>query len=283
VASYITSDVVAIYASAPTFPHGVVDRVTELGQLATRRGVGLHVDNCLGGILLSYMDREEVGEPRQVWDFRAQGVTSISTDVHKYGNASKGVSVVTFRDRALRQLTYVPVTDGCEGLYVTSTLQGARGGAVIAQAWATMLYMGNEGYAKMAREHASTHQRYRQTINGIPGMRMLVDSHASIVPIASDKYSIYAVASLMEDMGWNLFTGQMPPVLSICLGENHAELLSDLEMDLRSALKTLDADPDYKPKGEAAIYGAMNTTPPAILEQVVRNYVDVKLSVKAAN
>ena len=99
---------------------------------------------------------------------------------------------------------------------------------------------------------------------------LLCTSHASIIPIASDKYNIYAVASLMADMGWNLFTGQMPPVLSICLGENHAEL----------SAKRRDANPDYKPKGAAAIYGAMNTTPAAILEQVVRNYVDVKLSVK---
>ena len=49
---------VAIYASAPCFSFGVVDDVASLGALAQRHGVGLHVDNCLGGFLLSFMQRE---------------------------------------------------------------------------------------------------------------------------------------------------------------------------------------------------------------------------------
>ena len=124
---YITGDVVCIYASAPTFPHGVVDHVSDLGNLATSKGIGLHVDNCLGGVLLSYMEcMEPMKEPLdfQAWDFRVPGVSSISVDIHKYGNASKGVSVIAFRDPGLRRMTYVPVTDGCEGLYVTPTMQG---------------------------------------------------------------------------------------------------------------------------------------------------------------
>lgn len=280
---YLSSDVVMIYASAPTFPHGVVDHIEDLGRLASSRGIGLHSDNCLGGILLSYMDLERVSASHQLWDFRAQGVTSISTDVHKYGKASKGVSVVSFRDKALRGLTYVPVSDGCEGLYITNTLQGARGGAVVAQAWATMLHTGHEGYAAMAREHAEVYQKYQEAVSRVPGLRVLCPVHASIVPIASDTYNIYSVASLMSDLGWNLFTGQMPPVMSVCLGESHGSLLSSFEADLRSAVKTLDVEPDFKPKGQAAVYGAMSTTPSALLDRIMRNYADLKVTVKTAS
>jgi len=280
---YLTGDVVCVYASAPTFPHGVVDFVEDLAKLVRGRGIGLHVDNCLGGVLLSYLDRQGLTRPHQLWDFRVPGVTSISVDIHKYGNASKGVSVIAFADQELRRLTYVPVTDGCEGLYVTSTLQGSRGGAVIAQAWATMLHLGDSGYMEHAKAIHALHERYQEAVARIPGLRVLCPCHACIVPIVSDTHNIYAIASLMEDRGWNLFTGQFPPVLSICIGELHGEILDAFEADLRAAVEVLDKDPGYKPTGSAAVYGATATTPAVLLEQVVRRYVDLKLSVKVAS
>ena len=176
---HITGDVVCIYASAPTFPHGVIDHIEDLGHLAKSHGIGLHVDNCLGGILLSYLDALHLTPGHQIWDFRAEGVTSISVDVHKYGNASKGVSVVCFHEPELRGLTYVPVTDGCEGLYVTPTMQGARGGAVIAQAWATMLSFGNDGYERFAADIHGSHLKCQEIVNSIPGL-CLADLNSSI-------------------------------------------------------------------------------------------------------
>ncbi len=150
-APYIDANTVAIYASAPSFSFGKVDEIAELAELARARGIGLHVDNCLGGVLLTYLSRQgatssETPDPRtpsreyprtrdrmspsdrqglftRAWDFSLAGVTSISVDVHKYGCAPKGSSVVCFRDPALRRATYVPSSTGCEGLYVTPTLQ----------------------------------------------------------------------------------------------------------------------------------------------------------------
>lgn len=277
---HITSDVVCLYASAPTFPHGVIDHVEDLGRLAESKGIGLHVDNCLGGILLSYLDSQNLTPGHQLWDFRAKGVTSISVDIHKYGNASKGVSVVAFRDQNLRRLTYVPVTDGCEGLYITPTMQGARGGAVIAQAWATMLSFGQAGYEHFAAEIHKSHIRCQEIVNSIPGLFVLCKCHSCIVPVGSNKYNIYAVASVLEEKGWNLATGQNPPYLGICIGERHSQILDSFEEDLRSTVAFLDGNPSYKPAGAAAVYGAMSTTPTAILEEVVKRYVDMRLWVK---
>ena len=60
---HLTPDVVCIYASAPSFPHGVIDHVEDLGALALAKNVGLHVDNCLGGVLLSYLDASTLKTP----------------------------------------------------------------------------------------------------------------------------------------------------------------------------------------------------------------------------
>lgn len=168
----LSRNTVAVYASAPTFTHGIVDPIEDLGTLAEKRGVGLHVDNCLGGFLLSYLSK--AGVFTRPWDFRVKGVTTISCDLHKcvpfyafrlmdngrvrktvsirehvrvgswsrYGHTSKGVSVIAFRTAELRRMSYVPSVDGCEGLYVTPTLQGSRAGGTIAQAWATVCISG---------------------------------------------------------------------------------------------------------------------------------------------
>mmetsp|Transcript_49385 Transcript_49385/g.105089 ORF Transcript_49385/g.105089 Transcript_49385/m.105089 type:complete len:576 (-) Transcript_49385:155-1882(-) len=276
---YLAGDVVCIYASAPTFPHGVVDQIEDLAALATSQGIGLHVDNCLGGILLSFLDRLHLSS-HQMWDFRVPGVTSISVDIHKYGNASKGASVVVFANKALRRLTYVPVCDGCEGLYVTSSMQGARGGAIIAQAWATMLHFGESGYLAFAKEIHELHSAYQDIITSIPQLRVLCPCHACIIPIVADRLNIYVIASLMEERGWNLFTGQHPPVMSICIGELHKHTKAAFEADLREAVELAESSPELRPHGAAAVYGAASTTPAVLLKEVIRQYVDVKLSVK---
>ena len=79
----ISSNTIAIYASAPTFTHGVIDDVESLSKLAKARNVGLHVDNCLGGFLTSYMMKEGLLKSKK-FDFRVPGVTTMSVDVHKY-------------------------------------------------------------------------------------------------------------------------------------------------------------------------------------------------------
>jgi Pyridoxal-dependent decarboxylase conserved domain len=68
--------------------------------LALLYGCGLHVDCCLGGFFLPFAKR--VGQQLPAYDFGLQGVTSMSCDTHKYGYASKGTSVVLYRDKALR-------------------------------------------------------------------------------------------------------------------------------------------------------------------------------------
>ena len=120
------------------------------------------------------------------WDFAVTGVTSISIDVHKYaplippvaalpssppvvprgryGYASKGASVCAFREPALRRATIFPSADGCEGLYVTPTLQGSRSGATMAVAWATLVHVGTAGYTKSARELTEAANKLKEVV-----------------------------------------------------------------------------------------------------------------------
>ena len=69
-------------ASTPQYPHGIIDPVGEIADLASKRGLPLHVDACLGGFLIAFAERAGV-QDLEPFDFRVKGVTSISADTHK--------------------------------------------------------------------------------------------------------------------------------------------------------------------------------------------------------
>ena len=81
-------------------PLGSLDPISDIAALGLRYGVSVHVDACLGGFLIPFM--EEAGYPLPLFDFRLPGVTSISADTHKYGYAPKGSSVIMYRNKDMR-------------------------------------------------------------------------------------------------------------------------------------------------------------------------------------
>ena len=66
--------------------------------------------------------------------FTVMGVISISVDVHKYGLAPKGTSVVLYRNHDIRRHQFVAITEWSGGLYVSPTIVGSRFGGLIAGA-----------------------------------------------------------------------------------------------------------------------------------------------------
>ena len=104
IAAAIGPRTVALVGSAGTYPHGVIDPIAELSELALEHDIGLHVDGCLGGFILPWAER--LGHEVPHWDFRLPGVTSISADTHKYGYAPKGTSVLLYRNPDLRRRQY---------------------------------------------------------------------------------------------------------------------------------------------------------------------------------
>ena len=144
-----TSSTVAIVGSACNYGYGTIDPIDELAALALERGIGLHVDGCLGGFILPF--GEELGYDIPPFDFRVPGVTSISADTHKYGYAFKGTSMLLFRDRALRNGCYFFLTDWSGGKYCSPGMEGSRSDGLLAATWASLVSLGREGYRDYAR------------------------------------------------------------------------------------------------------------------------------------
>jgi len=173
VRSLVDENTIALAGSAGTYPHGLIDPIEEMSDLAVERDINLHVDGCLGGFVLCWAEELGVGAP--VFDFRLPGVTSMSADTHKYGFGLKGSSVLLYRTAELRRKQYFIMPDWSGGIYTSPGMSGSRSGGIIAAAWAAMVSLGREGYLAIAADIFRTAARLREIIGEHPELRVLGD------------------------------------------------------------------------------------------------------------
>ncbi len=207
VAAQIDQNTIAVIGSAGSYPYGTVDPIEALGELAAERGVGLHVDGCLGGFILAFAN--ELGHPVAPFDFRVPGVTSISIDTHKYGYSPKGSSVLLFRDKALRTAQYFHLVGWSGGKYMSPGMDGSRSGGLLAATWAALVQYGREGYRRHAAEILTTAAAMRAAVAAHPELR-LMGRPTFCFSFTSNDFDIYHVADFMRPRGWR-FNGQQYP------------------------------------------------------------------------
>ena len=261
-AEAVTDDTVAVVGSAPCYPYGVIDPIGEIGALASEAGVGCHVDACLGGFLLPWVER--LGHPVSPWDFRVDGVTSISADVHKYGFAAKGASTITYRDPDLRRHQFYVATDWVGGIYISPTAAGTRPGGAIAAAWAAMQAMGADGYLALAERIVDLGSRMIEGIEAIDGLRVLGEpAMRSVFAFASDDedVNVFAVGDVLRRHGWHPDKQIRPDALHMMLTTPHVDVVEAFLADLAEAVETVRGDPELATRGEAAMYGMLSQMP----------------------
>ncbi|HEY5250661.1 MAG TPA: aminotransferase class V-fold PLP-dependent enzyme [Acidimicrobiales bacterium] len=271
----VTDNTIVIVGSAPGFPHGVIDPIEELSELALAHGVGFHTDCCLGGFVLPFA--EKLGYRVPSFDFRLPGVTSISADTHKFGFAAKGTSVILYRHRDIRQYQYYRSATWMGGLYYSPTFAGSRPGAISAECWAAMLAFGQEGYLVAAQAILEAGATIRQGVESIPGLYVLGDP-LWVIAFASDELDIYAVMDQMSQRGWSLNGLQQPPAAHICVTLRHAQpgIADRFVADLASSVEVVRGQPGAA-GSMAPIYGmtgAVNTR--GTVEELLARYGDLQ-------
>ena len=280
----LNRNTIGVYTSAPTFPHGVFDPIEEIASLCKEVDVPVHVDNCMGGIVASMA--RDLGLLKVPFDFQVPGVTTISVDCHKFGQASKGASVVAFRDNAIRQCTYTPVLDWSGGFYVTPTMQGSRNGAIIAAAWGTLVHKGRDGYQAMAKTVWDTTQKGIAGINAIEGLKVPVTPDLCMLPfmwdsdVPAEQARIYAVASGMSKKGWTVATLQKPACANITVAEQYAWTMDAFLADLAAVTADVASKPIGKLAGAAGVYGSAAVMPDDKLEGALKAFCDMQMRVK---
>lgn len=273
----VDTDTIALVGSAGDYGHGLIDPIPELGELALEHGIGLHVDGCLGGFLLPWLERAGYDVP--AWDFRVPGVTSISADTHKYGYALKGTSVLLYAGRDLRRYQYYSAPDWPGGLYVSPGMAGSRSGGLIAATWASMVTLGAEGYLAAAREIGATAERMKAGVRAIPELELFGDP-LFVVGFHSDVVDIYLVNDALIAAGWRLNALHQPAGLHFCVTRPNTRpgVADDFVADLGRAVDYAKAHAG-EPAQSGALYGFGGT--PAgneTLTQLMSGYLDAMQS-----
>ena len=231
----ITRNTVVIVGSAPSFPHGMIDPIEELSELAREKAIGFHTDACLGGFVLPWA--EKLGYAIPAYDFRLPGVTSISADTHKYGYAPKGTSVILYRELALRRYQYFTSTDWPGGLYFSPTFAGSRSGALSAACWAAMIKVGKNGYQAASRKILDTASKIKKGIHEISDLHILGDP-LWVIAFGSKTLDIYEVMDYMANRKWSLNGLHHPACIHICVTLRHTQpgVAERFIEDLKSAV-----------------------------------------------
>jgi glutamate/tyrosine decarboxylase-like PLP-dependent enzyme len=255
----ISRRTIGLVASAPQYPHGVVDPIAELGALALRRGLPMHVDACIGGFVLPWLER--LGRTIPVWDFRVPGVTSISADLHKYAYAGKGASVLLWRDMAAMQHQFFIATDFPGGIYASPTLLGTRPGGPVAAAWAALHAIGEAGYLALARQAIDAADRLRLGLAAIPGLALVGRGDCTIVAYRAVELELFAIADRLEARGWSVDRQHRPATIHLTVTANHAAIVDRYVADVAAAVDEVRAQPALARRGSAPMYGMAAAIP----------------------
>jgi glutamate/tyrosine decarboxylase-like PLP-dependent enzyme len=270
----ITSNTIALVGSAPPFPHGIVDPIEELSELAREHGIGFHTDACLGGFLLPWA--EKLGYPVPLFDFRLPGVTSISADTHKYGYAPKGTSVILYRHTELRHFQYFTSTDWPGGLYFSPTMAGSRPGALSAACWAAMVTMGEDGYLRAAQAILETATKIKAGIRAIPELQLIGDP-LFVLAFTSESLDVFQVMEYLARKDWGLNGLHSPPAVHLCVTLRHTQacVAEQFIADLRQAVVYVNHHPDA-PAGVCPIYGMASVVElRGMVNDLLKMYMDL--------
>jgi sphinganine-1-phosphate aldolase len=283
VADLIDDQTIAILGSACNYGYGTIDPIAELGEVAIERGVGLHVDSCLGGFILPFAEELGIEIPR--FDFRVPGVTSISADTHKYGYALKGTSTVLFRERAVRNASYFYLPDWSGGKYFSPGMEGSRSDGLLAATWASLVHNGRVGYRGYAEQIFAASAAMQDAVRAHSELRLLGEP-TFLFAFTSDAFDIYHVNDAMKERGWRFNGLQYPNALHMAVTrpQTQAGVVDTFAADLADAVDYARANADKEPQS-AAIYGGvpggMTTEAEGFFKNVMAQILDAQQDVPA--
>ncbi len=238
-AAAVDDQTVLVVGSAPQYPQGVVDPIAAIADVAATVDAWCHVDACMGGFVLPFA--EMLGRTTLPWDFRVDGVHSMSADIHKLGYAPKGVSVILHRTTELRRYQTWIFDGWLGGFYGSPNLQGTRSGAPMAAAWAVMQHLGVDGYVELTRQALETADVMRAAVAATEGLRVVGDPQHHLLAITSDPESaspidVFALGDALARRGWYHDRQGPPDSLHSTVSAGNAKAVEEWISDLAVAV-----------------------------------------------
>tara|TARA_B110001469_G_scaffold127153_1_gene146946 strand:+ start:1251 stop:2879 length:1629 start_codon:yes stop_codon:yes gene_type:complete len=283
--SHINHNTILLVGSAPSFPNGIIDDISLLGKLGKQYDIPVHVDACLGGFVLPFLDSNTKMLPK--FDFLVEGVTSISADTHKYGCCPKGSSVLLFKKKTLLESCYFIQSDWTGGIYATTNLTGSRSGLSIAWTWSTLRFIGKTQFYIQANNISDNVIKIRDAFNNDNDVFIFGQPNVCVVAFGSDVFDIYILSQKMKALGWHLNELQNPPSFHLCVTNRHTKDIIDLFIkDLKQSIHEIINDKknnslvsSSNSKKEASVSGSIYGTTQKVPDQnsvdaIVKTYLN---------
>jgi sphinganine-1-phosphate aldolase len=296
----INSNTALLIGSAPAYPHGIIDPITEICELARQWKLPVHVDACIGGFFLPFVqelkNQNQVGsfdfinnQNIEKWDFELPQVTSISLDLHKYAYAPKGASVIMYRSPDIRKYQYFAQTNWPGGLFVSPSLLGTRGGGPIAASWAALQLYGRNGYLDLVKETLAAKQEFIDAVKTCSELEIIGNPQSSIISWrVKDAYaknlSIIAIGDALEQetltirdpagghqvplvykmqTRWKIEKQQAPEAIHMTIMAQHKKTCTTFRSDLQAAVQYVAQNNSaLLGQGDAGMYGMTVKVPP---------------------
>ncbi len=139
VENLIDENTIAIVGIAGTTEYGQIDPIEQLSKIALSEDLFLHVDAAFGGFVIPFLDED------YKFDFKLEGVSSITVDPHKMGASTIASGGLLFRCKEhMDQLMTSAYQE--EKQY---SLTGTRSGASVAATYVVFKHLGCRGYKRI--------------------------------------------------------------------------------------------------------------------------------------
>lgn len=251
----MSDDVILVVGSAPSYAHGVIDPIEQLARLAQENNCLMHVDACVGGCVLPFM--RDNGADLPAFDFAVEGVTSISLDLHKYGFAPKGISILLQRRRELRDAQYFACAKWSGYAIVNATTLGSKSVAAMGAAYALMHHLGRAGYQERAKLMWDATKKLVEKIDAIDGLTVLGSPQMNLFAFTTtgdDPGDVFELADRLTELGWHVQPtyayGKSPAHIHLTLDPGNAAKVDALAADIEKCTQDL---PSTQPAPEGVL------------------------------
>lgn len=280
----INHNTILLVGSAPSFPHGLMDDFKLLSSCAKKYNLPLHVDACLGGYVLAFLDIKAKSND-QMWDFRNESVTSISIDTHKYGCCPKSSSLLIFKEEQMFECCYFVQNSWPGGIYATTNITGSRSGLSVAWSWTMLNSLGYDKLKEQATSISNKVKKIRDSFQNDSDIYVFGNPGVCVVGFGSDIIDIYKVSQKMKEAGWNLNELQNPPSFHLCVTNCHDDKTIDefiktlsltVDIIVKEKLNSVNAGLKNKPDSNSgSIYGTTQRVPDrSLIDRVTVSYLN---------
>ncbi len=251
----VDENTVLIVGSAPQYPQGVIDDIQSIARIALEHNFNCHVDACMGGVTLPYL--KKLGHEFAPWDLSVAGVSSISVDLHKFGYTSKGASVMMYASKQLRSHQVFMTDNWLGGLYGSSGVLGTKSGGSIASAWATMRFLGEDGYLNLTKVARCATEKLAAHIGSDARLVLRAEPDTMLVCFGAADYNaldIFSVGDELWKRGWYVDRQEPPRSLHCTVNAAHENTIDDFIAQLSDAT---DAVAGSGSRGDSRNYGTV--------------------------